>query len=797
MDKELEVRIRALVSGAKDVERLSREVQDLGQQRVPDTTGRFRSGLQSTSRYLRATRVDVLNLQGAIAALGVAAALREITRASDTFAGVRGRLDLVTDSTKQLAATERELFSIAQDTRSSYESTATLYTRVARNAEQLQLSQQRLFQLTTATNQAIQIGGSSTQEAANGVIQFSQALASGELRGDELRSVMENMPRLTQAIADGLNTDIGGLRDMAEQGELTADRVTQAVLSQVETIQTEYNALPRRVGQSLTQLQNDIQRALARSNVDPLIEGIDDLRDTLTDPQTIAAVTTLANAIITSFGAAAKAVSTTTQAVQFLADSLAADVHGAAAGDIPRLEDQITRLEELKGMGDSALGALNRFGTFGNNGGLGWQTWISDDEIDQQLAKLRARLKLSRELADTAGKIGNGGASGAGTPPKVDPLDPADFTGGGSGTGRGRSEADKQADAIQAVLDKLREQRDTYGATAEQAAIYRLKTLGASEAQVQQARDIAAGIEQLQSEEEIQERIERIEEERAKAKRANVAADGDLYAALTQEIELMGLSERARAQEVASRRLSADATDEQRAQVRQLAGELYDLKEAAAESKDGLGEFSVQAARNIQSALGDSVESALEQNFSNIDDLWQDLLRRMVAQAVATKLAGAIFGDYDKTGEFGGLVGAAGAGLSSLGGLFGIGGGGAGESQTAAVAKIFHSGGLVGGRAPGRMVPGSLFGSAARYHSGGIAGLKPNEVPVIAMGGPPGTREEILTASDPRHRDNLRTGDDQRSTEPATMQVQLAGDALDMTMRDWLEREIGREMGRR
>ena len=380
MDKELEVRIRALVSGAKDVERLSREVREMGEQRVPDTTSGFRRGLATTSRSLRQTRIDVVSLQGAVAGLGLAAALREIVQASDTFASVRGRLKLVTDGTEQLKATESELFRIAQRTRSSYESTAELYARTARNAESLGLSQQKLFTLTEATNQAIQIGGSSTQEAANGVIQFSQALASGELRGDELRSVMENMPRLTEAIAKGLDTDIGGLRDMAEQGELTADRVTQAVLSQTDTIEQEYNALPRRVGQALTQLQNDVQKALARSNVDPLIEGIDDLRETLTDPATLQGIETLANAFILAFGKATEAVSLTIRTVQFLSDSVAADVHGAATGDIVRLEDEIARLEELKEMGKGVLGLGNRALSFGDNGGSGFQVWFDSEQ---------------------------------------------------------------------------------------------------------------------------------------------------------------------------------------------------------------------------------------------------------------------------------------------------------------------------------------------------------------------------------------------------------------------------------
>lgn len=100
-----------------------------------------------------------------------------------------------------------------------------LYARVARNADGLGASQAELLRVTEAVNQAIQVSGASSAEAAGGVIQFSQALASGELRGEELRSVLENMPRLAQAIIDGLeqigvgaNLTIGDLRKLAEQG---------------------------------------------------------------------------------------------------------------------------------------------------------------------------------------------------------------------------------------------------------------------------------------------------------------------------------------------------------------------------------------------------------------------------------------------------------------------------------------------------------------------------------------------------------------------------------------------------
>jgi hypothetical protein len=134
-------------------------------------------------------------------------------------------------------------------------------------------------------------------------------------------------------------------------------------------------------------------------------------------------------------------------------------------------------------------------------------------------------------------------------------------------------------------------------------------------------------------------------------------------------------------------------------------------------------------------------------------------------------LLGSLMGDSSDGGSgsssvvgivaslFGGGGAAGSAGSSS-------GGGGAAAGAASGVSdalygigdffgSLFHTGGLVGGNATKRALPAIAFAGAPRYHAGGLAGLKPNEIPAILMGGPKGMREEVLTAADPRHRDNL------------------------------------------
>src|SRR5690606_18745696 len=240
-----------------------------------------------------------------------------------------------------------------------------------------------LLTLTEATNQSIQISGATTQEAAAGVIQFAQALASGELRGDELRSVLENMPRLAQAIADGLKTDIGGLRDLAEQGELTAERVTQALLGQAGVIESEFGHLDRTVGQAMTQLANETARAFSGTDVQPLIDSIDEFRELVSDPQMVESLTMLASALVKTFTVATKAIAGTVSAVQDLAEGAAAALHGPAMDDAVRIQERINELEArraemLERIGNRDIGRFRKNLEF----------------YDQEIEKLQSMLDL-------------------------------------------------------------------------------------------------------------------------------------------------------------------------------------------------------------------------------------------------------------------------------------------------------------------------------------------------------------------------------------------------------------------
>jgi tape measure domain-containing protein len=205
-----------------------------------------------------------IGLGGAIRALAGALVVRQVARYSDAWTNLQNRLRLVTDGTDELNRVTEEVFDIATRTRGGLAETADLYSRIARSSEDLGLNQRELLDVTESVNQAIAISGSTSEAANAAIIQLGQGLASGALRGDELRSVLEQTPRLARAIADGMDVPIGALRELGKQGELTADAVINAIKDQADVLQTEFGETVPTAAQGFTILENSIIRAVGQ-----------------------------------------------------------------------------------------------------------------------------------------------------------------------------------------------------------------------------------------------------------------------------------------------------------------------------------------------------------------------------------------------------------------------------------------------------------------------------------------------------------------------------------------------------
>ncbi len=208
----------------------------------------------------------VSELKKAGAALGIAIGVKGLAEAVDSYTLLNGRLKQVTGSSQEFAKAQSALFQIAQSSRQSYAATVDLYARMARSSDALGLSQTQLISITEAVSNATRLSNASTGAAAAGIMQLGQAFASGVLRGDELNSIMEQLPAVAQAIADGLGVPIGKLREMGAAGELSGRQVALALESQKEKLALLAKEIPTTIGAALTQLNNAFGMVVAGSN---------------------------------------------------------------------------------------------------------------------------------------------------------------------------------------------------------------------------------------------------------------------------------------------------------------------------------------------------------------------------------------------------------------------------------------------------------------------------------------------------------------------------------------------------
>lgn len=194
-------------------------------------------------------------------AIGVGLGVRELVEVADQYKNLQARLKLAVASQEEFNRADAALFEIAQRNRAPLAETVTLYARLAPSVQALGRSQADVLAATDAIGQAVSLSGASSEAAAGALLQLGQAFASGQLRGEEFNSVIEQTPRLAQAIADGMGVPLGALRALAQEGKITSAAVLDALLKQRGRLAEEYASLPDTVSGALTRLKNAFQRA--------------------------------------------------------------------------------------------------------------------------------------------------------------------------------------------------------------------------------------------------------------------------------------------------------------------------------------------------------------------------------------------------------------------------------------------------------------------------------------------------------------------------------------------------------
>ena len=205
-------------------------------------------------------------LKTALAGLGISLSVAEIGKLADTYKNIQGKLGLVTKGTDELAYVTGKLYDISQRTRVGFEGVADLYGSLARSTKSLGVSQAQLLQVTETINQALVVSGASGASAQAALVQLGQGFAGGALRGDELNSVMEQTPRLAQAIADGMNITVGQLRALGAEGKITGEAVFNALKSQKDVLEQEFATMPVTISQSFTVLSNAVMKYIGEAD---------------------------------------------------------------------------------------------------------------------------------------------------------------------------------------------------------------------------------------------------------------------------------------------------------------------------------------------------------------------------------------------------------------------------------------------------------------------------------------------------------------------------------------------------
>ncbi|WP_405468588.1 phage tail tape measure protein [Morganella morganii] len=229
-----------------------------------------RSSLQSIVRQQELIASQTAKTASMLTNFGMAVSgalsVRQIVNYADSWTGLQNRLKLVTNGSQELARATNDVYDIAQRTRQSLDSTTQVYQRFADNAERLGLNQQRVASLTDTVSKAVAISGASAASAEAALVQFGQALASGQLRGQELNSVMEQTPGLARAIADGMGVSIGQLRKMAADGNTSIEQIITALERAKSGVDQKFATSTATVSQSFTNLQSAITKYVGEAN---------------------------------------------------------------------------------------------------------------------------------------------------------------------------------------------------------------------------------------------------------------------------------------------------------------------------------------------------------------------------------------------------------------------------------------------------------------------------------------------------------------------------------------------------
>lgn len=763
----LAIRLTADATGfVGTVDLADKELEALGTSadRAGRETRQAAAGMDRMERSARSARDPVGDLKTALAGIIGLHAVREVIEIADGWTALSSRIRVAAGSADLAAAVQERLFEISQDTEQSFSATVQLYVRLVAAGRELGASQAQILDSIEAVNLAMRIAGAQGAAAAGALIQLSQAMGSGTLRGDELNSVLDQSQTLSDLLAAELGVSTTKLRQMGEAGRITGDVMLRALLNSLQRLRDESALIPPLVLGQLGNLRDGFQKAFGEISeslgagtglaelIRVLTRNIDLLVAALGGLATAAIIAGLTRLIslfralfavvlahpFVAFAAAIGAAATL--AIQHwepvaaffgaLWDVIREGAIVVGQGIVHAFEDAgADTLQVMLEMSNDVLRvirdmlqAINSLPRFAGGGlldgaiaGIGGQIVENTRAIGRNRAAVTPPPDLA-PLTDAWNRLGDAlTAAGDAASQTFD-----DILGEGGGTIPAMAAIGDGADQATSALRRLIDGLDEAGARAVlEVSIAGLDPAG-------QAAELALFDARIAAREDFNDGLRQtadlsvIEEARIiAAARSTQEAEAALEAFTDRHREAKSVFEEfrdpldihaARIAELVDLMplltdLTGDAAQAQEIFNRAVADADADLARATKGGdalKDALG-AAAEAGGGLLRALRDGADGAL--------DVLDKLVDRVFDIAIINPFESALNTVFNGTGGEGGL-------LSGFGDF---------------VAGLFHTGGTVGQPGPGRAVPAAVFAGARRAHSGAVLG--PSEVPVIAKRG--------------------------------------------------------------
>jgi len=625
----------------------------------------------------------------ALGALSVGLVAKETLQLANTFQNLQNRLRVVTTGSEQLASVTQSLFEISQQTRSSFEGSVELYSRLAISSKELGVNQNQLLQFTKSLNQAIILSGATATEASAGLIQLSQGMASGTLRGDELRSVLEQLPAVADVIAKSLGVTRGELRAMGQDGKITANTILDAFAGAGDELEQRFSKTVSTTGQELTKLKNAMLLVVgkffeASGAANGLAEAINSVtqyvikmlpqilglaramggvlteQDELTSGTKVLASTliVLQSVFIQLVGVLKNTVGTAFQAVGNQLGGLAAAIGAALSGEFAQAGEILSM--SFSDTQDIVVASSHELR----------DQLISDttDTIEKLVQVWDKGARLTAAAQKNLFENPNAGADGAvGKGSAVDP--------------EAVKALEKLRETQQGFLDGLNEERAAlelavsanmeYADALQEVQIRQLEAQGGLAGFGNQARDAITAINALNAE---IEKKNALEEDAARIIQAIQTPQQEFGTQLKRIEELYSAG-----------KLSAE---EYAAAITMIRDELIEATKETDPALDNLNVFLNRARENAQDILGGTLANLFTDGLDDVPSQVANMLKEIASQFLASeifRMLGQSFGGGGggAGGGFGGMLQGFFAGGFATGGAFMVPGSGGPDSQLA------------------------------------------------------------------------------------------------------------------